>query len=223
MTITSRPVEDLADSESPLAGTEQQVLREWIAAWTFDMREFSDLAQPLVRGDVESLRRDYGHLLGHYEAQGLSAAECVAQATASYQDMRETRLRMPAMEVVIAGAQYYVSRKRPPSHGWHVPDHKQCLEFLCDIGVEVDAVDVAGFTAFMRASQTSHSRLDLAQVLLDMGADVNHRSRFGGVALHEAMMAQDRGAVSFLTRNGASMDIKDNDGVSPRDIVTLIL
>ncbi|KAJ1882838.1 hypothetical protein LPJ71_010059, partial [Coemansia sp. S17] len=87
----------------------------------------------------------------------------------------------------------------------------------------VDAADVAGFTAFMRASQTSHSRLDLAEVLLAMGADVNHRSRFGGVALHEAMMAQDRRAVAFLTRNGASMDIRDNDGVSPRDIVTLIL
>ncbi|KAJ2811624.1 hypothetical protein H4S07_001943 [Coemansia furcata] len=223
MTVTARPVEELADSESPLAGTEQQVLREWIAAWTFDMRQFSDLAQPLVRGDIASLREDFGHLLGHYEEQGMSAAECVSQATARYQDMRETRLRMPAMEVVIAGAQYYVGRKRPPSHAYHLPDHRQCLEFLHDIGVEVDAADVAGFTAFMRASQTSHSRLDLAEVLLGMGADVNHRSRFGGVALHEAMMAQDRRAVSFLTRNGASMDIKDNDGVSPRDIVTLIL
>ncbi|KAJ2039835.1 hypothetical protein GGI08_002641 [Coemansia sp. S2] len=223
MTVTARPVEELAGSQSPLAGAEQQILREWIAAWTFDMRQFSDLAQPLVRGDIGSLQSDFGHLLGHYEAQGMSAAECVRQATARYQDMRETRLRMPAMEVVIAGAQYFVGRKRPPSHTNHLPDHAQCLQFLHDIGVEVDAADVAGFTAFMRASQTSHSRLDLAEVLLVMGADVNHRSRFGGVALHEAMMAQDRRAVAFLTRNGASMDIRDNDGVSPRDIVTLIL
>ncbi|KAJ2339559.1 hypothetical protein GGH92_006661 [Coemansia sp. RSA 2673] len=143
--------------------------------------------------------------------------------------MQETRLRMPAMEVVIAGAQYFVGRKRPPPpslsqlHTHRTPAHAQCLGFLHDLGVNVDATDVAGFTAFMRASQTSHSRLDLAEVLLGMGADVNHRSRFGGVALHEAMMAQDRKAVAFLTRNGASMDIRDNDGVSPRDIVALIL
>ncbi|KAJ2336405.1 hypothetical protein GGI00_000848 [Coemansia sp. RSA 2681] len=233
MTVTARPVEELVGSQSPLAGAEQQVLREWIAEWTFDLRQFGDLAQPLVRGDIASLQRDFGQLLGHYEAQGMSAAESVTQATAEYQNMRETRLRMPAMEVIIAGAQYYVGRKRPlssssssssqPRHAYHSPDHEQCLRFLKDIGVAVDAEDVAGFTAFMRASQTSHSRLDLAEVLLEMGADVNHRSRFGGVALHEAMMAQDRIAVSFLTRNGASMDIKDNDGISARDIVTLIL
>ncbi|KAJ2908777.1 hypothetical protein GGI21_002543 [Coemansia aciculifera] len=180
MTIAARPIEELAGSQSPLAGAEQQVLREWVAEWTFDLRQFSDRAQPLVRGDIASLRRDFGNLLSHYEEQGMSAAH-------------------------------------------HTPDHEECLQFLHDIGVAVDATDVAGFTAFMRASQTSQSRLDLAEVLLDMGADVNHRSRFGGVALHEAMMAQDRRAVSFLTRNGASMDIKDNDGISPRDIVTLIL
>ncbi|KAJ2900708.1 hypothetical protein IWW38_000383 [Coemansia aciculifera] len=224
MTIAARPIEELAGSQSPLAGAEQQVLREWVAEWTFDLRQFSDRAQPLVRGDIASLRRDFGNLLSHYEEQGMSAAQCVTQATAEYQDMRETRLRMPAMEVVIAGAQYYVGRKPLSSlHASHTPDHEECLQFLHDIGVAVDATDVAGFTAFMRASQTSQSRLDLAEVLLDMGADVNHRSRFGGVALHEAMMAQDRRAVSFLTRNGASMDIKDNDGISPRDIVTLIL
>ncbi|KAJ2744497.1 hypothetical protein GGI20_002935 [Coemansia sp. BCRC 34301] len=228
MTVTARPIEELVGSESPLAGAEQQVLREWVAAWKFDLRQFSDLAQPLVRGDIGSLQKDFGHLLRHYEGQGMSAAECVSKATAEYSNMRETRLRMPAMEVVIAGAQYYAGgRKRPTSssnnHAHHLPDHEQCLRFLHDIGVIVDATDVAGFTAFMRASQTWHSRLDLAEVLLEMGANVNHRSRFGGVALHEAIMAQDRRAVSFLTRNGASMDIKDNDGVSARDIVTLIL
>ncbi|KAJ2164988.1 hypothetical protein IW139_003376, partial [Coemansia sp. RSA 353] len=102
-------------------------------------------------------------------------------------------------------------------------DHAGCLRFLHSIGCPVDASDVAGFTAFMRASQTAHSRLDLARVLLDLGARVNHTSRFGGIALHEAIMAQDRTAVAFLSRNGANMDLKDNDGVSPRDIVSLIL
>ncbi|KAJ2313558.1 hypothetical protein IWW51_006100, partial [Coemansia sp. RSA 2702] len=133
---------------------------------------------------------------------------------------------MPAMEVVIAGAQYHARSDSAASvnrHGRRTGDHDECLRLLHASGVSVDAEDVAGFTAFMRASQTRHSRLDLAQVLLELGADVNHRSRFGGVAMHEAIMAQDRTAVAFLSRNGASMDVRDNDGVSPRDIVSLVL
>ncbi|KAJ2156862.1 hypothetical protein GGF46_004903 [Coemansia sp. RSA 552] len=218
----SRAVEVLASSNSPLAGAEQRVLREWVAEWTFSIDEFSDLAQPLVRGDVGALRREYNHQVERLQGT-MDEARCHEQAAQVYRDLRETRLRMPAMEVVIAGAQYYVGHAAAEGHRARRTDHEACLRFLGEVGVDVDSEDVAGFTAFMRGSQTAHSRLDLARVLLDMGADVNHRSRFGGVALHEAIMAQDRVAVAFLSRNGASMDIKDNDGVSPRDIVSLVL
>ncbi|KAI8319900.1 ankyrin [Martensiomyces pterosporus] len=245
--MESRPIEALIADDSPLAGKEQHVLREWIAEWTFDIHQFSDLAQTLVRGDIASLQRDYQKLVDHYTEQSHSHEESLRKAADEYRHMRETRLKMPAMEVVIAGAQYYVGRKdsnipsddssmstahaasaalataRRHGHSHSPPEHARCLRFLREAGVNVDDEDVAGFTAFMRASQTSHSRLDLAEVLLELGADVNHKSRFGGVVLHEAMMAQDRRAVAFLTRNGASMDIRDNDGVSPRDIVSLIL
>ncbi|KAJ2758882.1 hypothetical protein IWQ57_006702, partial [Coemansia nantahalensis] len=150
-----------------------------------------------------------------------------AYALQAYKELKETRIQMPAMEAVIAGAQYFVGRRAEGEvvarNHQRAVDHAECLRFLCSIGVPVDAEDVAGFTAFMRASQTRHSRIDLAQVLLEMGADVNHRSRFGGIALHEAIMAQDRVAVAFLSRNGADMDMRDNDGVSPRDIVSLVL
>ncbi|KAI9501454.1 hypothetical protein GGI25_001996 [Coemansia spiralis] len=216
-TGTSRPVEQLVQSDSPLAGAEQRVLREWISEWSFDIRQFSTHAQPLVKGDIDALRQHYSELIVQHEQSGHTSSESSDLAAQTYQTMQETRLKMPAMEVVIAGAQYYM-----PRHN-HQPDHKECLKFLSEINVLVDSADIGGFTAFMRASQTSHSRLDLAEVLLTLGANPNHRSRFGGVALHEALMAQDRKAVAFLIRNGASMDIKDNDGVSPRDIVSLIL
>ncbi|KAJ2664382.1 hypothetical protein IWW48_000900 [Coemansia sp. RSA 1200] len=228
MTTDSEPrsAEELVRGDSPLAGAEQRILREWIAEWVFDTRQFSTRAQPLVRGDVETLRNDYNELSANIGPE---------EASRAYEDLRETKLLMPAMEVVIAGAQYYVASTRHMNHqhsnsnpvnGGNKPlliNHAECLRFLGEIAVSVDSADVGGFTAFMRASQTSHSRLDLASVLLELGANVNHRSRFGGVALHEALMAQDRKAVSFLIRNGASMDIRDNDGVSPRDIVALIL
>ncbi|KAJ2879103.1 hypothetical protein FB639_003179 [Coemansia asiatica] len=208
MTVTPRPIEQLVRDRSPLKGAEQQVLREWIAEWKFHATEFTSLAQPLIRGDLDALQRD------HHELQ---AAHGPHEAMLIYENLRETPLCMPAMEAVIAGAQYFNSCK---SEGG---EYESCLRYLAEMGVSVDGEDVAGFTAFMRASQTSQSRMDLAQVLLDLGADVNHRSRFGGVALHEALMAQDRRAVAFLRRNGAEMDIKDYDGVSPRDIVALIL
>ncbi|KAJ1767953.1 hypothetical protein IW140_005847 [Coemansia sp. RSA 1813] len=217
MTAGSEPrsADQLVLGTSPLAGAEQRILREWIAEWVFDARQFSTRAQPLVRGDIEALKDDYTEL---------STTVGPLEAARIYEDMQETRILMPAMEVVIAGAQYYVASSRHHQQGGsRAPDHGACLRFLGEINVSVDSADVGGFTAFMRASQTSHSRLDLASVLLELGANVNHRSRFGGVALHEALMAQDRKAVSFLIRNGASMDIRDNDGVSPRDIVALIL
>ncbi|KAJ2558954.1 hypothetical protein EV175_000570 [Coemansia sp. RSA 1933] len=216
MTTESEPrsADKLVQGTSPLAGAEQRILREWIAEWTFDLRQFSMRAQPLVRGDIGALHDDYAELV---------AAVGEQEAAQAYIGLRETRLLMPAMEVVIAGAQYYMASRHYQPTESSGPDHGACLRFLGEIGVAVDAADVGGFTAFMRASQTCHSRLDLASVLLELGASVNHRSRFGGVALHEALMAQDRKAVSFLLRNGASMDIRDNDGVSPRDIVALIL
>ncbi|KAJ1786155.1 histone acetyltransferase 1, partial [Coemansia sp. RSA 2399] len=183
---------------------EQRILREWIAEWVFDLRQFSLRAQPLARGDIGALQSDYAELSATLGAQ---------EAALLYQEMYETRLRMPAMEVVIAGAQYYVA-SRHHQLGTSEPDHEACLRFLGEINVSVDSADVGGFTAFMRASQTSHSRLDLAAVLLDLGASVNHRSRFGGVALHEALMAQDRKAVSGESAEGVlrSLDVcADND------------
>ncbi|KAJ2724830.1 hypothetical protein GGI07_001682 [Coemansia sp. Benny D115] len=225
MTATKpRPVAELAAGSSPLAGAEQQVLREWIAEWVFCAQEFSSLAQPLIRGDRAALEQAYAAQVQQYQEQGQTLEESRRSVAAHYEDMRETALRMPAMEVVIAGAQYFAGcRSAAAGHSRAAADYGGCLRVLGAMGVSVDAQDVAGFTAFMRASQTSHSRLDLAQELLRLGADVNHRSRFGGVALHEALMAQDRHAVAFLKRNGAEMDIRDNDGVSPRDIVALIL
>ncbi|KAJ1721185.1 hypothetical protein LPJ53_004262 [Coemansia erecta] len=211
MTVEARSVDELIRSNSPLAGAEQQVLREWVAEWQFSASSFSPLAQPLIRGDPQALQTAY---------TTLASSSSPASARLAYSRMRETSLRMPAMEVVIAGAQYYFPAK---SHDERLGDYAGCLRFLHELGVDVDGEDVAGFTAFMRASQTKESRLDLAAELLALGADVNHRSRFGGVALHEAIMAQDRAAVAFLRRSGADMDVKDHDGVSPRDIVSLIL
>ncbi|KAJ2851178.1 hypothetical protein IWW36_001317 [Coemansia brasiliensis] len=224
---SSRPIDELITGTSPLAGAEQRVLREWISQWVFDIDDFSPMAQPLARGDTLALKRDYeAHCTHLQQTLGVSEETSQQQTIQLYKTMQETRLQMPAMEVVIAGAQYHGKNDSAVTvnrHGHRISDHRGCLEILHQWGVPVDAEDVAGFTAFMRASQTAHSRLDLAKVLLELGADVNHRSRFGGVALHEAIMAQDRVAVAFLSRNGASMDIKDNDGVSPRDIVSLIL
>ncbi|KAJ2797122.1 hypothetical protein H4R21_004441, partial [Coemansia helicoidea] len=91
----SRPIEQLAACRSPLAGTEQRVLREWVSSWVFSAHEFSEIAQPLVRGDIDALRQEHARLVDeHGEAYALQA----------YQGLKETRIQMPAMEAVIAGA-----------------------------------------------------------------------------------------------------------------------
>ncbi|KAJ1950458.1 hypothetical protein FBU59_000670, partial [Linderina macrospora] len=145
MTVTdARSVDELLEGEFPLAGEEQQILREWISEWKFDVNQFSERAQALVRGDITRLECDYQGLVDKFIDEGKTLEESKESASAAYATMHETRLRMPAMEVVVAGAQYYVGRRPPTYHQsiqYTEPDHLQCLEFLHSIGVAVDAQD----------------------------------------------------------------------------------
>ena len=61
--------------------------------------------------------------------------------------------------------------------------------------------------AFYIACRNGHK--EVAEILLERGADVNFRGFFGGTGLHWAAMNGHRKTVEFLLANGARKDIKD--------------
>ncbi|KAG2454889.1 hypothetical protein HYH02_000720 [Chlamydomonas schloesseri] len=130
--------------------------------------------------------------------------------------LRALEARLPLVAVVISGAQ------RQRGADGQIPDrtgsdeergtqHSQCLRLLLDCGCRVDGKDAAGWTALHHAT-AHHTVLDLAQMLLDAGADPNLQDRYGTYPLVSAVMNAEVGSVKLLLAAGARADLADNDG-----------
>ncbi len=87
----------------------------------------------------------------------------------------------------------------------------QLARNLLDKGVRVNGPSVEGETALMSASQTC---LDgkMVQLLLDMSADPNAKSKTGSTALMWAASGGNALAAKKLLEAGADPTVKDNDG-----------
>ena len=55
----------------------------------------------------------------------------------------------------------------------------------------------------------------MAELLLNAGADINARNRFGNTPLQEVSLVLQYDFITFLLDKGADPYIKDNDGCSP--------
>ena len=95
--------------------------------------------------------------------------------------------------------------------------------------VPVDGTDLSGTTALMHAISTK-PYLDpaFAQMLYDVGAQINHRNRYGCTAAHEFVLVTQshsqskrraKEALQWFLAHGGDIDIKDGDGMTPRHII----
>jgi len=57
--------------------------------------------------------------------------------------------------------------------------------------------------------------VDLAEVLIEKGAEVDAKDREGKTPLHIAAEQVDRDFAEFLLKNGADINAEDNDGNTP--------
>lgn len=119
----------------------------------------------------------------------------------------ETGFEFGYATLVVAGAQ----RVLPQRH----TSHMGVLEYLVSRGLPVDVPDIAGITALGHAITSQSLQVGLSRVLIKAGANVNHQNRYGEVALFGAFMQNHVAGIELLLENGADLDIKDADGISP--------
>ncbi|OBZ71594.1 hypothetical protein A0H81_08449 [Grifola frondosa] len=94
-------------------------------------------------------------------------------------------------------------------------DYAAVMNFLLSRGTPPDVEDIVGYTALHHATMNSNARPDLARILLQKGANVNHRDRYGGVPLMGAFMNNQIPSIDLLMEFGADLDIMDADNATP--------
>jgi hypothetical protein len=98
--------------------------------------------------------------------------------------------------------------------------------------VPVDTTDLSGTTAFMYSISTKpYWDSEFADIMVEAGAAINHRNRYGGVAGHDIVMARDFSpagkkktldALKYFVEKGGDVNIADGDGVSVKRIGTSV-
>lgn len=126
-------------------------------------------------------------------------------------ERRESMIRFCGIFHVICGA-----RMNPSKH--HVP----IATMIIEAGCRLDSKDIAGYTPLHHCLTMygNTTTLQIAELLVKKGIDVNGKNRFGCTALFEPCMNFNYQFVEFLVCNGADTGIKDNDGISCQSIGT---
>jgi ankyrin repeat protein len=89
----------------------------------------------------------------------------------------------------------------------------EILGLLLDAGAPIDVV--VGVTPFLAC--WCWGRFDAAKFLANRGANVNYQDKKGKTALHHGVDKEvDPALLSWLVTYGASADIEDRQGISPR-------
>ncbi|KAI0270593.1 ankyrin [Gloeopeniophorella convolvens] len=147
----------------------------------------------------------FGHLEGVMKA--------VKNGEAPQLSNTETPFRFGYATLVASGSQRISQHGGGPK-----PLHAATLKFLLMSGCPPDVEDICRYTALAHASTIPQDNADVARILIQHGADVNHQDILGMVAVSGAIMAAHSKAVDVLMEGGASLDIKDGDQWVPRKI-----
>lgn len=119
-------------------------------------------------------------------------------------DRRESLIRLNGLMHVVQGF-----RLKPS------PRHMECVKYLVKRGTPVDSKDVAGHTClhYCTGRFGNKETCEMAKYLLENGADINMKNRFGATPLFEAVQSMNTECVDWLLENGADPDVYDNDGL----------
>lgn len=121
-----------------------------------------------------------------------------------------------------------------PLHAAVLGGSRAAIAYLLDQDVPIDAVNHNGHTALALCAEhpTANTRVSMAQVLLEYGANVNTSGgHHGGTVLHRAVIHGDAALARVLLEHGADPNCQDWSGKTPlhhavpknRQLVALLL
>ncbi|KAI0270585.1 hypothetical protein BC834DRAFT_521305 [Gloeopeniophorella convolvens] len=100
----------------------------------------------------------------------------------------------------------------PRPKGTPRPHYAETLKYLLANRCPPDAPDICRYTALSHATLCPERNTELARILIERGANVNHPDIFGMTPICGAIMCAHSGAVDVLMEGGADLDIPDADG-----------
>jgi len=199
--------------QSPLKGIEAQVLRN---AWAdgLDIHPANGLMSPwakaLFSGDYEETMRM------------LDQASDVSKLL----EKRESLYNISAIFFVIIGSRC-LTNTFPQFDSMrdeveNKEGHTQILSKLLELGSDLSARDIAGYTPLHHCltAMATPTTLNMAVLLLKAGADPNLQNRFGASPLFECIMSAKLDAVKLLLHFGGRFDVMDNDGTTCFDLAS---
>ncbi|KAF2502521.1 hypothetical protein BU16DRAFT_554577 [Lophium mytilinum] len=213
---SSRTLDNLKTSTDTLSGADSQALRSFCTSDYLNVTTVDDEYGQSLR--IRSLKV----LKARFEAQCTSIGK--EAATKEIFKMRWGPTRVPVYNVILTLK--FMMASIPGSSA----DFLNITDFLVKTAeVPVDGTDMSGTTALMHAIGTKpYLDTELAQALLNAGAKINRRNRYGETAAHEITKvhpfpAENKvkalAALKWFVDHGGDVDIKDSEGITPRFMV----
>lgn len=129
-------------------------------------------------------------------------------------DYRESSLRFNGLFHVVAGATSLVMKDgdarvhKADESGNHV----RCMKLLLSKGANPNSRDICGYSPLHHCIMhvLTPLTMQLGDILLENGADIDAVNRFGCSPIFEAIQACQLTSIDFLMERGASVHVKDN-------------
>ena len=84
-------------------------------------------------------------------------------------------------------------------------------------GADAKAINVDHDTPLHRAPRIREDSVKIMQMLVESGAELDARNKFGKTPLHVAVEREDVEGVKWLVRAGCRLDVRDNRGKTALD------
>jgi hypothetical protein len=128
----------------------------------------------------------------------------------------ETAYKISYISLVILGAQSVT-----PTPGTRPLDSVGTIKYLISAGAPIDKEDIVGITSLHIATFGHAAKPDIARLLLESGANVNHQDRYGSVPILSPMQTNTIPTVELLLEFGADLNIAEGDDVTPESMSLL--